>query len=168
MKKQLLSILLVFTAGWAIAQNSNCSKIKQLVAEANKKQMQTEAVGEKFQTADDFDAWMANTKLDGASKCYIQDAHVSKMYVAEFGTSSESKTADPSLSKKMDELSNMFKGCLGAGFMYRAIGSSENIFKGIQYDGKGENINTKITLMLIYNPSDKKQLLFVSIVNDPD
>ena len=167
MKKQLFSVLLVLTATFAFAQSSNCTKIKQLVSEANKKQLQKEAASEKFQTLDDFEAWTAATTLDGATKCYIQDAIVSKMYVAEFGYALDSKSADLKLSKKLDELADMFKSCLGTGFTMRDIKAGESIFKGVQYDGKGENLNTKITLLLVYNPAEKKQVLFVSIVNDP-
>jgi hypothetical protein len=168
MKKSLFSLLLLCVATFAMAQNNNCAKIKTLISEANKKQLQNEATGDKFHTTDDFDAWMANTKLDGATKCYVQDAHVAKMYVAEFGTSNIIKEADPVLSKKMEAMANMFKTCLVSGFMIRDIKPSDNIFKGYIYEGRGENINTKITMTLIYNPGDKKQLLFVSLINDPD
>ena len=166
MKKQILSILLLFIASSSFAQNNNCAKIKQLISEANKKQLQNEATGEKFQTADDFDAWTAKTNLDGATKCYVQDANVSKMYVAEFGKSGAGKTADAELSKKMDELASMFSKCLGTDFMMRTIQTSDNVLKGFQYDGRGANLNTKISLMLIYNPGEKKQLLFVSLIHD--
>ncbi len=167
MPKQLLSLLLIFLATIAIAQKNNCSKIKHLISEANNKQLKVEVKGKKFHTADDLDAWIAATKLDRAAKCYIQDAQVSKMYVAEFGTSAESKTADPALSKKMDELNSMLKNCLGVGFVMKEIKDDENIFRGYQYDGKGENTNTKITVMIVYNTRDKKQMLFVSLINDP-
>jgi hypothetical protein len=88
------------------------------------------------------------------------------MYVAEFGTSAESKSADPALSKKLNDLAKMFNDCLGTGFKRRDIKSSENIFPGYQYDGTGVNANTRIMLMMVYNPGDSKQLLFVSIIND--
>ena len=167
MKKQIISILLLFIASYSFAQNSNCTKIKQLVSEANKKQLQSEATGAKFQTADDFDAWATKTTLDGATKCYVQDAaNVGKMYVAEFGKSDAGKTIDAGLLKKMDELADMFKNCVGTGFVIRNVQTSENVLKGYQYDGKGANLNTKISLMLIYNPGDKKQLLFISLIND--
>jgi hypothetical protein len=167
MKKQILSFLLLLTATLVIAQNSNCTKIKSLISEANSKQLANEAKGEKFQTLDDMDAWAATTTLDGATKCYIQDAHVAKMYVAEFGNAAQGKTADATLSKKMEDLATTFKNCLGTGFMTRNINSSENIFKGYQYDGRSENINTRIMLMLVYNPAVKQQQLFLSIINDP-
>ena len=167
MKKQILSILLVSIASFSMAQTSNCAKIKQLIAEANQNRIQHEATGEKFKTADDFDAWTAGTILDGATKCYVQDANVAKMYVAEFGKSDETTNADAALSKKLDDLANMFKNCLGTGFMIRDIKTNANILKGFQYDGRGENLHTKITLMLVYNPGEKKQLLFVSLINDP-
>jgi len=88
------------------------------------------------------------------------------MYVAEFGKSDAGKTADGVLSKKMDELATMFNNCLGTGFVMRNIQISDNVLRGYQYDGKGANQNTKISLMLIYNPADKKQMLFISIIND--
>ena len=167
MKKQLISVLLLFIASYTFAQTGNCAKIRQLVSEANKKQLQNEATGEKFQTVDDFDAWATKTTLDGATKCYVQDAaNVGKMYVAEFGKSDAGKTADGVLSKKMDELATMFNNCLGTGFVMRNIQISDNVLRGYQYDGKGANQNTKISLMLIYNPADKKQMLFISIIND--
>jgi collagenase-like PrtC family protease len=166
MKKQLLSILLVFTAALAIAQNTNCTKVKQLVSEANKKQLQKEVTSETFQTADDFQAWIAATKLEGATKCYVQDAQVSKMYVAEFGSSTQSKAGDPELLNKMETIAKMLNGCLGTGFAMREVKGGDFIFKGFQYDGKGENANTTITLLLVYNPGEKKQMLFLSIVND--
>ncbi|MFM9597518.1 hypothetical protein ACKI1O_50350, partial [Streptomyces scabiei] len=66
--------------------------MKQLVVKANTKTMGSEATKAKFMTADDFAAWTATTTLEGATKCYVQDAgRVDKMYVAEYGTS-DSKT----------------------------------------------------------------------------
>jgi hypothetical protein len=169
MKKQVLSFLLLFTATLAIAQNSNCTKIKSLISEANSKQMGNEATGEKFQTTDDFDAWTATTVLDGATKCYVQDAHVAKMYVAEFGTAAaDNRVADASLAQKMESLNKDFSTCiLNKNFVSRDIKSSENIFKGYQYDGTGANLNTRIMLMQVYNPAAKQQQLFLSIINDP-
>jgi hypothetical protein len=167
MKKQILSLAMLLTVAFSMAQVSNCDKIKQLISKANKKQMDLEMSGTKFQTADDFEAAIANTSLDGASKCYVQDAQVAKMYVAEFGTS-DSKTLDPKLEAKANQLSVMLKGCIGPGFSIIENKPSQYVLKGMELDGRGENINTKVTLMIIYNPADKKQLLFLSIINDPN
>lgn len=169
MKKALFSILWLALALVATAQPSNCPKIKQLITEANNRKLQAEAKGEKFETSDEFDAWTAATQLDGATKCYVQDAHVSKMYIAEFGTSETGEgKADPKLSQKLDQIAASLKPCLQNGFVTRPAAISPNVYKGWQYEGTGENHNTRISLMLLYNPKEKKQLLFLSLINDPD
>jgi hypothetical protein len=168
MKKLSISLLMLFVTTCAIAQSGMCAKIKQLIAEANKKQLQNEATGAKFQTADDFDAWTASTTLDGALRCYVQDAHVAKMYVAEFGTAPMTGSADPGLAKKADQLGSMLKLCLSSNFVYKEVKTSSSVLKGLQFDGRIENKNTRVSLLLISNPADKKQLLFISIINDPD
>ena len=89
-----------FAVTAAMAQSVNCAQLKQLIVKANTKTMGSEATSNKFMTPDDFQAWTAVTTLEGATKCYVQDAgRVDKMYVAEYGTSGNT-TADPALVKK--------------------------------------------------------------------
>ena len=150
---------------FAMAQ-SNCDKIKQLINKANKQLMTAEISDKKFKTADDFEVSYANTTLDGAGKCYVQDVNFSKMYIAEFGTA-DGKSLDATLSHKADELTAMLKNCLGSGFVVKDNKSNEYVLKSIQFEGAGENHFTRVSLMIIYNPADKKQLLFLSFKNDP-
>jgi hypothetical protein len=161
MKKQLLTLAMLVAVTFAMAQG-NCDKIKQLINKANKQLMSAEMSDRKFKTADDFEVSYANTTLDGAGRCYVQDVNFSKMYIAEFGTA-DGRSLDATLSRKADELTTLLKSCLGAGFVIKDNKSNEYVLKSIQFEGAGDNRFTRVSLMVIYNPADKKQLLFLSI-----
>ena len=157
---------MLFAMTAVMAQNNNCKKLTQLVAKANHNEMNSEMTGKAFMNSEDFEAWTAATTLDGATKCYVQEAgRASKMYLAEFG-SSDKQSADPVLSQKADDLINSIKTCFNGTFAAQKMKSDGFIFKAIQFTGKAENANTTITVLLVYNPAEKKQTLSLNILHD--
>jgi hypothetical protein len=162
MKKLILALAFLFVASTAYCQN-NCPKILKLLKILTQGTLAEEFTTSKFTTSEDFDAYISVTQLDGAMRCYVQDAFNRKMYVAEFGASDQSSKE---LENSFSTLSNMLDNCLRANFVHGQVKINGQVLKGVQYEGKGTYINIKVMLMLVNNPSSKKYELFMSIAKD--
>jgi hypothetical protein len=165
MKQIILCLTLLVSVLTATAQNSDCSTLNHLLDLARSLQLQTIGTGTAFKTADDMDAQITTVNIGGASKCYIQDAFVGKMYVAEYEKASGS-TMSPALKKSFEEKAAWLRKCLTVGFVENKIKTDENIFGASEFHGNDKNSNIKVGLYFIYNPGDKAQSVYITIIKD--
>jgi len=166
MKKAILFLLIAICISTVYGQKEidNCTKIHQLIEKALTKKLALESK-ESIPT-EDLEMWKATTILAGTKSCYIQDAYAYKMYVADFEYSSGNKL-DERVAKRFMDVSNQLNNCLKNEFSQTILTSSEVVLKGVDYNGLGKYDNVKIQLYVIYNPADKKQTLFMSLMYDP-
>jgi hypothetical protein len=166
MKKIITVILSLLFVSFSFAEksNENCAKIHQLINKVISRQLDSERK-ESIPT-EDLEMWKAATTLDGAKRCYIQDAYAYKIYVADFEYAAGGKL-DEKLVKTFLELNTQLSNCLKNEFSSVVLNTDENILRATDYMGLGKYNNVKIQLYIIYNPADKKQTLFMALMYDP-
>jgi hypothetical protein len=166
MKRIILSIVIAITSLVATAQtNPACSTINEIVAKAKETQLATLATGTAFKTVDEMDANIASITVAGAKKCFVQDAFVGKMYVAEFEYS-EGLARSAALTKLFAEKETMISKCLGIDFAENKIKTDENILGATEFHGKNKYADIKIGIYHIANPGDNKQTVYMTIIKD--
>lgn len=144
---------------------SKCDVIRQLLAEAGNGKLGAEA--RESIPSDDLETWRASTIVPGSSRCVIQDAVTTKAYTAEYGVVFSAKE-DAALTQQFNNLTNEFRNCFKSGFKDNAISASDGLFRGLQFEGVGAFANVNVNFFHIYNPSDKRQYVSMTIIYDPD
>ncbi|MFN8277622.1 MAG: hypothetical protein U0T84_09070 [Chitinophagales bacterium] len=144
---------------------SKCDVIRQLLAAAGSGKLGAEA--RESIPNDDLETWRAATTVPGASRCVIQDAVTTKAYTAEYGVVFSAKE-DAALTQQFHNLTNEFRNCFKSGFKENPIGASDGLFRGLQFEGVGAFANVNVNFFHIYNPSDKRQYVSMTIIYDPD
>jgi len=166
MKYSLAILLFIFfgTPVFAQKDSKNCTLLHQLLAKAKSNTLLSESL-ESIPT-DELPMWKAKTQLDGAKRCYVQDAFSYKLYAAEFNYAEGGKL-DPVLSKQFNTMYTQLTDCFKNEFRSRLLSGDEFVLLGADMDGIGEYVNLKVNMFVLYNPADKKQTLVLSLSYDP-
>jgi hypothetical protein len=159
----VLLFILFGTPVFAQKDSKNCTLLHQLLAKAKANTLLTESL-ESIPT-DELPMWKAKTQLDGAKRCYVQDAFSYKLYVAEFNYAEGSKL-DPVLSTQFNKMYTQLTDCFKNEFRSRLLNGDEYVLLGADMDGLGEYQHLKVNMYVLYNPADKKQTLVLSLSYD--